>query len=151
MQIKKIYKCEICGFESMNKGKVANCESRGIPKPLLKVGDTIYFKECKETQSIPNRKSFDSIRDIVKEDNLYDKLLEFTVSEINICRHNIEYILDGNDSHDYINHSGNFSKLDKSDPLAIFKGCRWIYHFPTIEGNGLMQKVLDLYNKGDEH
>ena len=47
--LKTLYMCEICGRQSEDKEEIEKCENVGVPVPLVKVGDLIFFKDCKET------------------------------------------------------------------------------------------------------
>ena len=44
-----LYKCEICGHLYRDIEEAQKCEARGYSEELVKVGDIIYFKDCKDT------------------------------------------------------------------------------------------------------
>ena len=140
------YKCEICGATSTNKEAVIKCENKGAPIPLVKEGDIIYFKDCEETpvlhNSLPNGSYLRyKLTDIItKMEWFIGKLYKYRVLKIEIIGHDIKYILGPIPDDDE-----NFANFTYIDLNTTYKS----YTYPTIEGNELMQKVLDLYNKGE--
>lgn len=138
------YQCEICGAKSKYKNAILRCENKGVPTPLVKEGDIIYLKDCKETPvlyvehpSSPITYPIGKLHELKEEMRQFfiGKLYKYKVSKIKIIGHDIKYILMPIEDE----YAANFSYTD----YAI------TYTYPTIEGNELMQKVLDLYNKGE--
>ena len=135
--MKIIYKCEICGNTSETKSKIQKCEKQGIPRPLLNIGDTIYFKDCEETPVVFGMEK-DFFSDLYDSDiigmairkvhsTLLNNIYEYKIRDIKIDGHSIKYILEG-----------------PTDCTANV-GSR-IWHYPTIHGNTLMRKIISNYN-----
>lgn len=142
------YICEICGNWDTDKNKIIECEKRGIPIPLVEVGDIIYFNDCEQTpvfygkidRMLDMDIDYEFTREgqaIRKSEFFMNQIQKFEVLDIKIKGHNIEYRLGGDEEYGY-----NFVSLDLTSGKILA--------YPTIHGNDLMQKVLDLYNrKGD--
>lgn len=139
-----LYQCETCGRTSENKSDIEKCETKGIPKPLVNIGDTIYFKDCEETPVLfgegkdPFSKLYsDDIIGVTMREacTCLNQLCEYKVINIIIEGHNVEYIL------------GSSEKYHSYD--ACVGGYHW--HYPKIYGNKLMKKILNKYNKKEKN
>jgi len=133
-----IYKCEICGTESIHKKDIEYCESKGTPKQLVKVGDRIKFKDCKESSIA--KKYLDEYIPYYDSKEIYDFyrrcyisgeiLKEYEVVKIEDLGHRLIY---------YLGENGASTWMFTSDFVNYNT-------YPTIDDNNLMQKILDLYN-----
>lgn len=143
--MKIIYKCEICGSEYLTKKEALECESKGIPNPLVNIGDYIYFRDCKESPilhdvNINNFEWDDAIYNaVLKMSYLIGKLYKYRVLDIKIDGHKIQYFL------------GDYD-LDREDNIAQYAVIKLDnnydkFHYPTIYGNNMMQLILNLYNQ----
>ncbi len=138
--LKTLYMCEICGRQSEDKEEIEKCENVGVPVPLVKVGDLIFFKDCKETPILFENEKI--LTEISNESSIYaairkariflNQLLKYKVQDIIVDGHEIEYRLQG-----IKGESVNFSA---SDDFKSF------WRYPVIYGNDFMQKILDKYN-----
>jgi len=135
----ELYKCEICGNTSEDKVNVFFCEGKGVPTPIVEIGQKIVFCDCEltpvlydEAPAYLSRLPFD------KEYNTYEKMLyhshqyidlvmELEIVNIKINGHEISYFLGRNNSPVFA--YGIFTEKT--------------YSYPEIKGNELMQKILD--------
>lgn len=134
-----IYKCEICGRESINIDEIEECENKGIPTPIVSEGDIIYFKDCEDTplyygilNSLLN-KSKDFLEVYQKASIFFNKLVPYEVSKIIIDGHDILYRLKGIEGK---------SKSFYSGSIDFEHG----YYYPEIYGNEFMNEILKNYN-----
>lgn len=142
---KTLYRCEICGATSENKEMIEQCEKKGKPQPIVNEGDIIYFKDCKETPLLYGKEvdgyfSFNFrlpkyIQDVVDRARVFFNVLSpYRVKKVEIKGHNISYILGG-------------IKGKSADWTSVDYGSGNTFHYPTIDDNELMQKILEKYNK----
>jgi hypothetical protein len=138
--MKTLYVCEICGQTSEDKSVIEKCESRGVPTPLVNVGDIICFNDCPETPILYNHSLYygdidlsPSMVNILNTAKLFfNQTCKYTVKRIDIDGHNISYKLGGIKGESVCMDGWNSS-------VSIY--------YPCINGNEFMKKVLQEYNQ----
>ena len=123
---KPLYECEICHTQNEDMEYILKCESKGVPRQLVNVGDIVFFKDCEETPIMYGANVFDYNFFQVKTRCLAytNKGIHLTVIKINKNGHRISYILGLNDN-------------------ALIG---WDFHgdcYPVVNGNELMKKILN--------
>ena len=142
---KTLYRCEICGATSEDKEKIEQCEKKGKPEPLVNEGDIIYFKDCKETPLLYGKETDDPfdfyfglpdyVQKVINRARIFFNVLNpYRVKRVEIKGHNISYILEGIEG-------------KSVDWTSIDYGSGNTFHYPEIDGNELMGKILEKYNK----
>lgn len=103
------YFCEVCNKKHYSKEDAIKCEEMGYPIPKFKLGDIINFMDCEETP-----REYNKIWEDTKYNKLWesayayhaDRMISHIITDIEVCGHNIYYILDGGkfrQTYDFVN------------------------------------------------
>ena len=134
-----IYKCEICGRESINKDDIIECESVGYENQLLNIGDEIILDKNVQKEILHRDFQYsDTLNSI--EMSTYNEIKRaieccdniFIIKNIIKDGHIIKYELS------FKTFGGNIKMSTRYNN---------IYTFPIISGNDELNKILKLNKK----
>ena len=141
-----LYKCEICGRLYRDIEEAQKCEARGYSEELVKVGDIIYFKDCKDTPILYS-KLYEYLDKGIRPPKYIEYAYDHASINFNILQPFEVYkiVYKGHDIYYYLikipgkSYSFYFNYID-------YTNAERDYWYPEIKGNEFMQKIIDKYN-----